>query len=1455
MFALALGNTETEITPDPDIQIDPSDPRKSITGVSVLAGDNEVFESVTVIVPSNAAFVNGIETSGNSSISIQNDVNVTVTEDLNTPFFTEEGVKNNGESDVSIEGDLILNTTVTMNSQDSGSVNITGIDANDDSTTTVTGITKIEATIIEPENGDIYVEAEGVAFDPGTEVNAGEVNVTLNTDGAPGTYADGISSQYSQTTDGTAEIKIENDINVQVKAEDGNASARGIYNENKDVLISVDGDVIVNTKGENDADRILARGIEEQLSGDGYTKADATITGNIEVATEGEAADADGIFINNHSNIDTAVWSEDIVAEATSGDGGANARGIYLYAVENGGVNANAANINVKATAAGSETDPEASAYGINASSRGSENLKEDSSDGESDEWIKTPVYTKAVVRADITSEAESTGGKSDATGIGANGIITEVVALGNVTVSADSEDASATGIWTYATNNGITTVTVDGDIKAATSDADLDKTSSQGIYAAASVNGAIDITVGNKDNLNENGIITQGGNIQTDGNGINIINSGSANTEIEVLGDVNADNYGLKIQSSGDSVADVIINGTLSGKESSVVISGSTTAENVQMTVWKIELTEADNEEEKHAVTKENKVYTYNEETKTYLPEPHQVVTEETKKIEENIRYIIKIEKNDNADLGVEGTEKVNEYATAKEGDKVILKVTPNEGYVVSEAYNGLGIKKPLLKDTDGNYYVIVEQGGGVYLSALLTSTNPQPVQPDPEPSQPVQPEPEKTDPEPSQPVQPETNKTDTAPSQTEQFAVKNVETIELNDPSLQNTFLTYQADNTSQNQTVPEIKNLKFNKEKNRYEFLRSDNCKLLELCEFHVTDALNLNGKGLYVEGKLVIDKGKSLRNTATVQCHELETKENSGLSVIDIVVRDMNNNYGKATINGSVNASGKLNSLKCKDLTIGKTAVVPAIGTLDCRGNLTVQNGKNYTIEIDKLAQNVVDLKIENYSSVHVKNSNASVTGKADIEGVFAVENNGILDFTNINLNGFSQISAEKINIKGNLTANTNLLRGDVSEFNPNIKYYGKSETYGYAHINAKNITVSGVLEYEKLTLPGNTNLKMTAENPIVKKSNSYSDFKGTLEVKNAEIKTIDPITYTNLDGFKNNVKITDKIKISNNAISEMKKAKENSTLDIIKNSSSKIDNNTAKKLADILDSKKDQSQKIQEISELKTDELTKNLVDGSGNVKITKEIFENSVIRNTVNLTKGGSNLTQQEKDAVYSLLASHNVVNISGNALVNFNIDYSKLKPNETIKYTDPNNSNITWYLKSGPELFNNTGYIDLVKQVGNTTTTTRITVTMNIEAARNNLSTIRTEGAKVANNLLNQAREETKSQLKSNLTSFIDYKTEININPYDAYDNLMKKYDFLDNNKIKNGFAVAVEGASIRKDIEDFFDTCHSAASTTEAITSYYINSGDDQKTKSVFDLDKIWENALAQVMGRKVN
>lgn len=57
------------------------------------------------------------------------------------------------------------------------------------------------------------------------------------------------------------------------------------------------------------------------------------------------------------------------------------------------------------------------------------------------------------------------------------------------------------------------------------------------------------------------------------------------------------------------------------------------------------------------------------------------------------------------------------------KQEQKVLVKISVEDGYTLNAAYNGKGDKVPLVKDDAGNYFIIVPKGGGVYLTADIVA------------------------------------------------------------------------------------------------------------------------------------------------------------------------------------------------------------------------------------------------------------------------------------------------------------------------------------------------------------------------------------------------------------------------------------------------------------------------------------------------------------------------------------------------------------------------------------------------------------------------------------------------------------------------------------------------------------------------------------------------------------
>jgi len=108
----------------------------------------------------------------------------------------------------------------------------------------------------------------------------------------------------------------------------------------------------------------------------------------------------------------------------------------------------------------------------------------------------------------------------------------------------------------------------------------------------------------------------------------------------------------------------------------------------------------------------------------------------------EKAINYIIKVEQPQEGNIlkllgtavkEMATTEGVGSFDVANMDQKVYLSV--EDGWTITAAFNGLGEKVALEKD-DGGWYVIVPNGGGVYLSAQVAKIEPGPgPEPEPEP------------------------------------------------------------------------------------------------------------------------------------------------------------------------------------------------------------------------------------------------------------------------------------------------------------------------------------------------------------------------------------------------------------------------------------------------------------------------------------------------------------------------------------------------------------------------------------------------------------------------------------------------------------------------------------------------------------------------------------------------
>ena len=259
-------------------------------------------------------------------------------------------------------------------------------------------------------------------------------------------------------------------------------------------------------------------------------------------------------------------------------------------------------------------------------------------------------------------------------------------VTTGKVTAS----DASA-AVMNLAASGGKTNVTVAG-IEA------------KNTYAGAITGtGGIDQYVAGSPSAS-NSSLTVNGNVSGGREAGIWVSAPEGQANAMALGNVTANGAGVFVDASEDGEADVLVNGTIQGKMAGIVLAGKTS--NICVTTWKIA---SDGE-----LVVSNGI------------RPN-ATTNEGANLSKSVNYIIKLEQpKEGGKLFATNAkgEKLNTshgYEVANAGDKVLAKVDLQPGYKILAAYNGDGTKTALTMDSDGNYYVVVPEGGGVYLSVEL--------------------------------------------------------------------------------------------------------------------------------------------------------------------------------------------------------------------------------------------------------------------------------------------------------------------------------------------------------------------------------------------------------------------------------------------------------------------------------------------------------------------------------------------------------------------------------------------------------------------------------------------------------------------------------------------------------------------------------------------------------------
>lgn len=306
-------------------------------------------------------------------------------------------------------------------------------------------------------------------------------------------------------------------------------------------------------------------------------------------------------------------------------------------------------------------------------------------------------------------SAAVTVGGSVDVVSGGSDkaiGVDADTDTSGTITFSAGGIDA---------TSQSGPAVGIDADAKGGSSESF--NIGGGGITASGTGAKGIDIDASGGSSVNVNvvgNIVIENKNNGTDSNGIEL-DASDSDTEISarVAGDVKGSGMdsSVEIKTESGAKVDVVAEGTLSaGKEAAVAFAGS--PDNVSLIIWKAEAG-TDGSIVKEVID--------NNGNKTL----EKTAAAET--LESSIHYIIRVDTSQSIDLG--NTKEMSytapdgsviNYNTAKEGEKVAVKLNVPSGYVLKGVFSDEARQCSLQKE-GGEYYLIVPKGGGVFINMWL--------------------------------------------------------------------------------------------------------------------------------------------------------------------------------------------------------------------------------------------------------------------------------------------------------------------------------------------------------------------------------------------------------------------------------------------------------------------------------------------------------------------------------------------------------------------------------------------------------------------------------------------------------------------------------------------------------------------------------------------------------------
>ena len=543
-------------------------------------------------------------------------------------------------------------TTGSVNVEDSTSV--TAVTAENGYTATVNGDVSASSS-----GGPDNTAAIGASADGGTVAVSGDVSASSANNDSP-SIAIG-----AQASDGGS-AAIEGNVSATGSGTSGGSAASGVIvseDTGSTSTVTVGGDVSAATNSNDDVAN-YADGVEALADGIG-SAAVVEVAGDVSATTTG-TGEATGILADTYlyTSADVSAGSVEATAEGTG-----TATGIDVYAgcestvtiTITGEVEAEA-----EQSASHNDMDPNALGLDITAYDGGHASVTAGSVEAEAEKGVAHGIDAEAqecgTVDINLNTPDEE-GNVLTVTGVeyAAGVVLTASGSGSSVNLNAEGgmsveSEKNGVGITMNIDKGGQATIRVDGDMEV-----DGQKTS--GVFVQ-----------------NEEGLV-----------------------DVDILGDVEATSTGISVDNTGSAITSILVDGSVKA-DAGFIVGSQTTPDNLEITVWQVSKTTVDGEE--HVVLSSN------------TSEP---VSDNSKKVEQNINYIIKIKPSQESIISLTGTTDKDGYDTAHMGDKVAMKVNVPAGYQLTGAFGDDGFSLPLKMDSDGNYYIIVPMGGGVYLSARL--------------------------------------------------------------------------------------------------------------------------------------------------------------------------------------------------------------------------------------------------------------------------------------------------------------------------------------------------------------------------------------------------------------------------------------------------------------------------------------------------------------------------------------------------------------------------------------------------------------------------------------------------------------------------------------------------------------------------------------------------------------